>query len=674
MHRATSSAVPFIGAPKVWRQLGAEGKGTKVAVIDTGVDYLHADFGGPGTEEAYENNDPLHIERGTFPTNKVIGGYDFVGEDYEPDPLEGDPSNDVPRPDPDPLDIQGHGSHVSGICCGVGVGNRIGKGVAPKAKILALKVFALGSTTGDVIAAAMERAIDPNGDGSFADAVDVINMSLGSDYGTILSPDIVATERAIAIGVTVVAASGNAGNQPAGGVAYITGAPGVSEGSISVAASIDEFRALKLSPTAPSNVTLPNEGLSAHQDWSAPPSAALTGDVVDVRVAQTTTFGATPVPEDRYLCDSTPSGRPFEGKIALVYKGSTDAGDCDGTEKVFHAQEAGAVAVILWSGFGDIPFALGPGLFVDDITVPAVMVSTSDGQALADADSPGAPDSYDTGGLTVSLPAEEGLFPAFVDRIADFSSEGPAGLTDILKPDISAPGFNITSASVGTGNGDLTISGTSMSTPMVAGVAAILKELHPNFPPIKIKALIMNQATRSVRDSFGIAPVSATVMGAGRIRGIRQRVDQDGGVAAEHLVRRLLRDRLGDPVRILQPSELRHQEADLRGRGQRSLLGLSGEHRERPRRATGRRFRRRAAGEPRRRRQTEDQGSLATGSQPDRCGRARARLGRLPRECRRRRHCAGDRAGRGERRARASHGMWFRCRLLTFPRATRHST
>ncbi len=518
IHPATSTAVPFVGATKVWKKLGAEGKGTTVAVIDTGLDYTHADFGGPGTEAAYANNDPLHIEPGTFPTGKVVAGWDFVGEDYEPDPTEGDTSNDIPRPDPDPLDMEGHGSHVSGICCGIGVGKKIGPGVAPKAKIHALKVFALGSTTGDVVAAAMERAVDPNGDGSIKDAVDVINMSLGSDYGTVLTPELVLVERAVAAGVVVVAASGNAGNQPSGGAAYITGAPGVAPDAISVAASIDEFRALKLSVTAPQTSSLPNDGLAVHQEWSAALSSALSGDVVDVRSVQTTTFGATPVPEDRYLCDSTPPGTPFAGKIAFVYKGSTGAGDCDGSEKVFRAQEAGAVGVVLWSGFGDLPFALGPGTFVDEITIPAVMVGTADGQVLADADSPGAPDTYDTGGLQVSVPLEEAVFPAFQDRISDFSSEGPATLTESLKPDVSAPGFNITSVLAGSGKGDLTISGTSMATPMVAGVAALLTELHPGFSPMKIKALIMNQATRALSDSVGGAPVSATVMGAGRIR------------------------------------------------------------------------------------------------------------------------------------------------------------
>ena len=55
-----------------------------VALVDTGIDYTHADFGGPGTERAYNRNDPNFVEPGSFPTAKVIGGFDFVGSNYDP--------------------------------------------------------------------------------------------------------------------------------------------------------------------------------------------------------------------------------------------------------------------------------------------------------------------------------------------------------------------------------------------------------------------------------------------------------------------------------------------------------------------------------------------------------------------------------------------------------------
>ncbi len=122
--------MPFIGANKVWQSLGAQGQGMTVALVDTGIDYTHKDFGGSGDPADYANNDPNVIEPGTFPTKKVIGGYDFVGSNY--DVVDDDPTNDIPRPDSDPLDRDGHGTHTGGTCCGIGVPGKIGPGVAPK--------------------------------------------------------------------------------------------------------------------------------------------------------------------------------------------------------------------------------------------------------------------------------------------------------------------------------------------------------------------------------------------------------------------------------------------------------------------------------------------------------------------------------------------------------------
>ena len=118
MHKLDNvNSVKYIGGSRAWNFTGATGRGTKVAVIDTGIDYTHANFGGKGTEAAYDGNDRDVVEAGTFPTSKVAGGYDFVGDAYAAD----DPDHDVPVPDRDPLDCEGHGSHVAGSAAGKGV-------------------------------------------------------------------------------------------------------------------------------------------------------------------------------------------------------------------------------------------------------------------------------------------------------------------------------------------------------------------------------------------------------------------------------------------------------------------------------------------------------------------------------------------------------------------------
>ncbi len=514
-----TSSVPFIGAPQVWKQHGAKGKGVVVSVIDTGIDYTHADFGGSGDPADYAANDPGVIEPGTFPTNKVVGGFDFVG-DTGYDPFDDDPSNDAPDPDPDPIDVVGrgeHGTHVAGICCGVGVPGSVGKGVAPKAKLLSMKVFDASGATSDVVLAAIEASIDPDGDGNTHDAADVINLSLGEDY-TVSSLDAEAVDAVNAVGTVFVAAAGNASNQPSGGSAYIAGTPGNAPNAIGVASVIDEYVAQKLAVDHPNGVDLPDGGPLAWQEWSVPFDTDITGEIVDAREFDPPADpDGIPAPTDRELCDAVPSGSPFAGKIALIFKGPSGAGDCFVEDKVINAQAAGAIAVVLWDGFGGLPGPVSPGGNQNQVTVPALFLSDPDSSSVAAAVSPNAPASYNENSVTVTLGADPAVIPGYDDHMSGFTSEGPTRYTSALKPDISAPGDAITSAHAGTGTGSLTIGGTSMATPHVAGVAALLVELHPTWSPERIKALMMNQAKSKLKNLDG-SKVSATIMGAGRVQ------------------------------------------------------------------------------------------------------------------------------------------------------------
>jgi minor extracellular serine protease Vpr len=498
-----TSSVPFIGADQVWSNFGVRGQGMRVAIVDTGIDYTHASFGGEGTVEAYEANDPTFIEPDSFPTDKVIGGFDFVGNNY--DVLDDDPNNDIPRPDFDPLDSDGHGTHTGSTVAGISVPGLVGKGVAPKALLYAYKVWDEGNSTDDVLVAAYERAMDPNQDGSVTDAVDVLSFSGGVDYGTLNSLEAKAAQRVVDLGTVFVASAGNSGNQPAGGSAYISGTPSIARGVIGVAASIDEFIALQLTINSSSDGSipdLPQDGTTVHQSWSPLPEGGITDDLFDGRAVEDDTVSQ--------FCDPLPGGS-LTGETVLVHRGT-----CAGSLKTFNAQEAGAAAVIIVNNALGAPTALASA--GQEITIPSFMVSRVDGLVLLAEVSPNQEDQdYNDTLVNVTIDDNLTAIPAYVDAMTSFTSEGPARLTTDLKPDISAPGFAIEAAAVGTGNEAASLSGTSMAAPHVSGVAVLLRQLHPSWTPAQIKGVLMNQAARGLKDNLLNEPVPATVMGAGRV-------------------------------------------------------------------------------------------------------------------------------------------------------------
>ncbi|MBI1295402.1 S8 family serine peptidase [bacterium] len=239
--------VPFVEAPALWDALqlaGMDGSSISIGIVDTGIDYLHSAFGGSGV--GYLNNDVTRIDDiAAFPSAKVVGGFDFVGDDYG----SNSPTGAIPQPDPDPMDCWGHGTHVAGIAAGYGTlldGStytgpytsnldfsqfNIGPGIAPRADLYALKVFGCTGSS-QVVELAIEWAVDPNQDGDFSDRLDVLNLSLGSSFGAPTDPTVIAIDNAVQTGMIVVAAAGNTGD-----TYYITAGPGVAARAISVAAS-----------------------------------------------------------------------------------------------------------------------------------------------------------------------------------------------------------------------------------------------------------------------------------------------------------------------------------------------------------------------------------------------------------------------------------------------------
>lgn len=445
-------STPWVGAP-VAHQSGFSGEGQVIAIIDTGIDYTHKDFGGPGDSSDYDNNDPSLVEEGSFPTNRVVGGYDFAGLEYDASQVE----TSTPMPDADPLDDGSHGSHVAGIAAGTGIDGVLTSGIAPKADLFALKVFGANGST-NLTNLAIEMAMDPNGDGDPSDAVDVINMSLGSPFGNPNDASSVASQNANDAGIVVVASAGNSGN----GIPYVSGSPGSADGVITVASTISGgipsfFIPFTLSDGSVSEYVAEYSGISPALEDS------FTGELALAAPYE----ACTPITSD------------LSGKIALISRGS-----CAFSLKLQFAEDAGAIGAIVVNNVeGEAPFIMG-GSPVD---LPGAMISLENGQQLL-SDFEQAPISSEFASTNTKLILDDD------NTMSSFSSRGP-GPTGLFKPDISAPGSAITSALSGSGDQTLTISGTSMAAPQVAGMAAILRQKFPDLGPKAIKAIIQNTAT-----------------------------------------------------------------------------------------------------------------------------------------------------------------------------------
>lgn len=486
--RNLTETVPYIGAETL-KGLGVTGKGVRVAVIDSGIDYTHASLGGEGTAAAYEAawgtsaSDPRNTTTdGLFPTDKVIGGYDFVGEAWT-----GDPGSPPLAPDPDPIaapdqsTFGGHGTHVADIIAGK-------NGVAPDAKLYAIKACAVPTSrcSGIALMQAMEFAIDPNGDGDTSDRADIINMSLGSTYGQPFDDDLsAAVDRATKLGAFTVASAGNSSDKP-----FVTGSPAAAVTALSVAQTAVPSAVVDLLTIVSPAVTPADRG-AIHQSWSPNLTEAVTAPVVYT-------------PSNALGCTPFPAGS-LEGVIALVNRGT-----CTFADKIRNIQAGGALIGIIGMVDGTAPF---DGAYADGtpITIPGYMISLADANAIRS-------------GATVRFDPEHN-FP-LISSVTSTSSRGPMFEDFRIKPEIGAPGASV-SAMSGTGNQSDAFGGTSGAAPMVSGAAALLKELYPTIAPQRLKQLLINNAETGIEQPgtpSGVIPDSLAPIS--RIGGGEVRVDR----------------------------------------------------------------------------------------------------------------------------------------------------
>ena len=493
---ALTETVPYVGAKAVQAR-GFTGRGVRIAVLDTGLDYTHKEFGGAGTVDAYKaaygtTTADVRNRRITdtfggkllFPNARVIDGYDFVGETWAG-------GADVLEPDPDPIDCSptvigcdgGHGTHVADIAAGL-------KGVAPKASIIAIKVCSSVSTacSGIAMLRGLDFAMDPDGNGNLSDAAHVVNMSIGSDYGQAPEDSIsLAVEIMSKAGTIVAIAAGNGGDKP-----FVTGTSAAAMSAISVAQTSVPSAVLPVmeivSPAAVAGLYQ-----AQFQPWSVPLTTVKQGPAQYGNGAGGNLNG----------CAAFPAGS-LTGKVVLV-----DRGACNFSLKISNISQGGGLVGVIGLITDEDPFTGADG-GDRPIAIPGFMVHLATADAIREG--------IAAGGAVIRFDPAKGV--PLKGIMTTTSSRGPSMVTHLIKPEIGAPGASV-SAEVGTGTGATVFGGTSGAAPMVAGAAALLRQAFPRRSNYEIKAMLVDTAETNILNATrlfggGLAPI--TRIGGGELR------------------------------------------------------------------------------------------------------------------------------------------------------------
>ncbi|MGL4913717.1 MAG: S8 family serine peptidase [Romboutsia sp.] len=442
---------------------GIKGKGMKVGVLDTGIDYNHPDL-----KENYK------------------GGYDCVDEDDSPmeatyeDWKKANAENPDFYPEHDYFTgssyYTSHGTHVSGTVAANGKNTESEfavTGVAPEADLYVYRVLGpYGSGSFEDIIQGVEMAVE--------EEMDVINLSLGSDAADPLSPISIVCDNAMLAGTTTVLANGNAGPKLS-----TVGTPASSKLSISIGASTTAIK-LPVYDISIGDLKVDSNTFSRRFDSSLSGLEDKDLEIVDCGVGQTSDF----------------EGKDLKGKVALIERGELSFND-----KLVNAQNAGCSLVLIYNNEdGEIPYYLGES----NNYANSVALTKAEGESIKSA-------LENQENPTIQI-KQNGETQTEKDLLADFSSRGPVPNTVDIKPDLVAPGASIFSTypefinHKEDGNDYSSaysrISGTSMAAPHIAGLAALIESQNPEYDSFDTKVALMNTSDDLAVD-YGVNEVGA---------------------------------------------------------------------------------------------------------------------------------------------------------------------
>ncbi len=474
-----STAVDMTQATQVWDELDYKGEGTVVAVIDSGIDVKHKDLKLTDIKKA-----KIKTAANSYGTLKVPYVYNYADKNY--DVIDKNPATDM------------HGMHVAGIVAA----NGDVKGVAPEAQVLAMKVFSNNpdnpSAFADDIVAAIEDSVTLG--------ADVINMSLGSPSGYVDANDSeqVAIKKATEKGVMVVVSGGNSyystypvknANIPDTG---LIGAPGIAMEALQVASYENtKVTGVSFDYKADNNVS----GRMLYTKSEVKPDEALKDpqgyDLVDLG-----------------SIDNDDSNSAIyakaNGKIALIQKLDGAGKASTYGQKKLYAQSAGAIGVIFY-GVDDALVNTAPK---DGVTIPCICISKSNATILKGLIGSNLKLSFNGAIISADNPN--------TGKMSDFSSWGPTPNLE-FKPEITGVGGNIWS--LANDNKYQSMSGTSMSSPHVAGAEALIvgskktqKISVPASELINFEKNVSMNTSKILMDTANNVPISPRNQGAGLIQ------------------------------------------------------------------------------------------------------------------------------------------------------------
>ncbi|WP_186667821.1 S8 family serine peptidase [Sporosarcina sp. BP05] len=451
---AMSTSLPFLGIDGLWEK-GIEGNSVKVGVLDTGIDYDHPEF-----EGVYKGG-----------KNYITHGSTYARPRADDDPYETSP---LDRKSTTPeFDSQGgsfytsHGTHVAGTIAAQGKNAYGIKGIAPKVELYAYRVlggYGSGATAGII------KAIDD----SVKDGMQVINLSLGGSSNSATASDAIAINNAMLGGTVAVIATGNSGPNRGTIGNPSTAALGIAVGN---STNPEEMHKASVSVTVGSYRNTSTMNLMGVK-FGGNLATALYGE-----------FDIVAVPGVGNPKDFV--GIDVKDKVALISRG-----DIAFVDKIANAKAAGAKIVLIHNSAAGTGTPGPANVFLGDSFefIPTFDMSYTEGIALRNA--------LATAAGKVSF---SDLASSFTpgDEMNDSSSRGPANPNFDVKPDVVAPGTNIMSSVAAYGkdypDADYSESydrytGTSMATPHIAAIAALIRQANPTWTPFDVKVALSNTA------------------------------------------------------------------------------------------------------------------------------------------------------------------------------------